>query len=83
MSCPKNPKKFLFISYNGNHNWETYYISPMLTPNMYDMDTHCTLCGSRNRTFITHMQLVDMGYDPSKLNHLSCSRFGKSPKELR
>ncbi len=77
MSCIKNPKKFLWISYNGDHDWRIEYISKFMEGVSDDFHTRerCILCGlKKNRQFVEAEELIERGIPIEDLNNRDYNR---------
>jgi len=64
-TCPKNPKKFLFMHYEGEHEIPEIRVSPWAF-NMWQVDSECVLCGDHFKRFgLNPSELYRMGVEPT------------------
>lgn len=63
MACTKNPKRLLFIKYNGPHDYKIARFGKfILGSNSYIVVFECKYCGCQHKeNFITETQLAEMG----------------------
>jgi hypothetical protein len=64
MSCTKNPKRFLGISYKGNHNWKIthFYKFMEYVSDNFVVNYECSNCGAETTEyFVTHADLLEKG----------------------
>lgn len=85
MGCPKNPKKFLFIKYEGACEYKPTYIKAHATSGLFQVDYQCQKCGSEHEShFVKAQSLIRKGLDAEKLRSMSFfDTFGKSFEDLK
>ncbi len=74
MSCTKNPKKFLWFKYHGNHKYEVSEIKRRGAYSwaQYCVNLQCKLCSCYGGyRVMTESELISAGYDVNKLHRLS------------
>ena len=64
MECLKNPKRFLFVRYNGSHRYKPAHLSKfMATSTNFVVDYKCVLCGAlKVRHFVEWDELLSYGF---------------------
>lgn len=81
MSCTKNPKKFLFVKYNGSHDAVPSYVSRFgsFSWALYNVSYRCKLCGcSLGNNVVPESDMVAAGFSVEKLHENIGFRFGTS-----
>jgi hypothetical protein len=74
MSCTKNPKKFLGISYKGRHNWKIikFYKFMEYVSDNFIVKYECTYCGAETEEhFVTHADLLEKGLTNEQIKNRS------------
>jgi hypothetical protein len=64
MSCTKNPKKFLWMTYKGLHKWKIVRISKFMeyVSTDYIVKSECLFCGAETvEHFVSHEELLERG----------------------
>jgi hypothetical protein len=65
MSCTKNPKKFLGISYRGQHKWAIVRFHKFIeysSSSNFIVHNECEFCGAEETEhFVTHSDLLERG----------------------
>ena len=73
MSCTKNPKKFLGISYRGMHEWKIvhfYKFMEFSSIDNYVVKSECTLCGCEQAEyFVTFSDLMERGLTKEQIKN--------------
>ena len=72
MSCTKNPKKLLGISYRGNHKYEAYYFYRFMkfVSNNFIVKFRCKYCEAEyEQHFVTHAELLDLGFTNEEIKN--------------
>ena len=73
MSCPKNPKKFLFWTYEGKHKWRLIQLDYYGATGKLIFE--CERCGSRKEKRMRDEDFVRRGFDLRKLRAAKDARL--------
>ena len=84
MSCPKHIKKFLWIKFEGEHDFKPTYVRRSLFTGVFWVDVECIHCKSKDEYSVKTEWLIRKGLCAEKLSDIFPSDvFGKNFDELK